>query len=63
MVVVTINDPINWHKQVVWLIEQCPHCKDLTNWGMWQIGQDDIYVSVDKEVAVMFKLRFDYARN
>ncbi len=56
--VVTISDPVNWRKQTLWLEAQCPHCKDLTNWGMWQIGQDIIYISVDKDVAIMFRLMF-----
>ena len=63
MVVVTISSPIDWYKQMDWLQDQCPDCEDLTNWSMWQIGLDNIYILVDIEVAVMFKLRFGGTNN
>ena len=56
MVTVTISCPTTWHARVKWMEDNCPEMKDGTNWGMWQIGQDDIYLTVNSLNATMYYL-------
>ena len=56
MTKITITCPITWYKQCDWIEANCKNYKDITNWSMWQIGQDDIYFLLEDKDAVWFKL-------
>lgn len=56
MIKVTITCPITWYKQCDWIEKHCKNYEDKTNWGMWQIGQDDIYFLLEDNEAIWFTL-------
>ena len=53
---VTISCPITWYERCSWIEANCKNYKDITNWGMWQISQDDIYFLLEDKDAVWFTL-------
>ena len=57
---VKITDPIYWHDQCDWIMQNCTDYKDDTNWAAWQIGIDDIFFFIPDEDAVVFNLLFKY---
>ena len=56
MTKITISCPITWWEQCKWIEQNCKNYVDRTNWGMWQISQDDIYFEVEDKDAVWFTL-------
>jgi hypothetical protein len=56
MTTITINDPITWWERRNWLYARDQQCVDTTNWQAWQVGIDDIFISVDSEVATLYYL-------
>lgn len=53
---ITISCPITWYHRCDWIEKNCENYTDLTNWSMWQIGQDDIYFLLEDKDAVWFTL-------
>lgn len=53
---ITITCPITWHARCTWLTDHCPGRVDNTNWGMWQVGLDNVYFAVDDDVALLYYL-------
>ena len=58
MTKVTITCPITWWERCKWIETNCNNHKDMTNWAMWQIGQDDIFYLLEDKDAMMFILRW-----
>lgn len=58
MTKITINCPITWYEQCDWIKHNCKNYTDMTNWGMWQISQDDIYFLLEDADAIWFALRW-----
>jgi hypothetical protein len=56
MTTITISDPITWWERCKWLQAHDKNYVDATCWAAWQIGMDDIYISVDSEVATLYYL-------
>ena len=56
MTKVKITCPITWWERCKWLQEHDTKYVDTTHWAAWQIGIDDIYISVDDEVATLYYL-------
>lgn len=56
MTKVTITCPITWWERCKWLHEHDPAYVDMTNWGLVQIGQANVYISVEDEVATLYYL-------
>lgn len=56
MTKVTISCPTTWYHRCDWIEANCKNYKDLTNWSMWQIGQDDIYFLLEDKDALWFTL-------
>jgi hypothetical protein len=58
MKLVKITCPKTWFEKVNWIYDNCDHYIDSTNWGMWQIGQEDIYLLLEDYDAAFFRLKF-----
>lgn len=58
MTKITISCPITWWERCKWIETNCKNYKDTTNWGMWQISQDDIYYLLEDKDAIMFALKW-----
>lgn len=56
MTSVTITCRITWHEQCEWVKNNCKNYTDLTNWGLWQLGLDDIIFLMEDKDAVWFNL-------
>ena len=55
---VTISCPITWWERCKWIETNCKNYVDKTEWGMWQIGQDDIYYEVEEKDAIWYYLKW-----
>ena len=51
-----INCPITWWERCNWLQTRDENYVDTTYWAAWQIGLDDIFISVEDEVATLYYL-------
>ena len=57
---ITISCPITWWERCKWLQERDKNYIDTTAWAAWQIGCDDIYISVEDEVATLYYLTWSH---
>jgi hypothetical protein len=55
---ITISCPITWYERCEWIAKNCENYVDKTEWGMWQIGQDDIYYELEEKDAVWYYLKW-----
>jgi hypothetical protein len=53
---ITISCPITWFERCSWIEKNCKNWVDRTNWGMWQISQDDIHFEVEDRDATWYHL-------
>jgi hypothetical protein len=56
---VTISCPITWYERCTWIEKNCKNWVDKTNWGMWQISQDDIHFEVEDKDATWYYLMWE----
>ena len=54
--IVTITDPITWWERCKWLQERDENYVDTTYWAAWSCGMDDIFISVEDEIATLYYL-------
>ena len=55
-IIIIINCPITWWERCKWLQGADINYADSTYWAAWQIGVDDIYITVEDEVATLYHL-------
>ena len=56
MTTIKITCPITWFEQCKWIYKNCKNYQDNTNWGMWNIGLDDVYFELEDYDAIRFIL-------
>ena len=56
MTKIIINCPVTWYERYKWLQGADRNYVDSTYWAAWQIGVDDIYITVEDEVATLYYL-------
>jgi hypothetical protein len=56
MTKVIITCPITWWHRCKWLQARDENYIDTTSWAAWSIGYDNIYYSVEDEVATLYYL-------
>lgn len=59
MILVTITDPIHWREKCLWIEKHCASQIDVTNWGLWQIGQGDIEYMMTESDAMLYYLGYE----
>lgn len=57
--IIVINDPVRWFERLKWIFDHCKDYQDLTHWPAWQIGIEDIRISVQPADAVLYYLTWN----